>query len=271
MDISHYNSFKDEISGFYARIRKLKSKQIQKKHDKEKGKIIVKRYFSEIRPKISPLKKAPDWLNSLDMKFQKLLSLTNANSLRSKYLSTAKAIKKELDQVETQVISLEPVKQTLSSEFSNFEKLVLSTIEKLSYSASLSYRQALLDMRDGSRVSYKGTANEIRETLREILSHLAPDEKVKSQEGFRLEKNRDKPTQKQKVSFILKQRNKSKAHIKVPVEAIEVIEKKGDFTRAIYDRASRSAHGQSKKEEIMRLKRYLDSVLSELLELPESF
>ena len=58
-------------------------------------------------------------------------------------------------------------------------------------------------------MSYRGTANEIRETLRETLSYLAPDSEVEKQKNFKLEKGHNKPTQKQKVHFILKQRNKT--------------------------------------------------------------
>ena len=262
-------SFKNELPNFYNNIRRLKSKQIRQKSHKTAGKKIVKEYFSEVRPNIQSLIK-PDHLDNLDTQFQNLLSLTNANSLRSKYLSTVRVIQKSLDQVEAQVITLGQINQTPGAGFSHFENQVLFTLKKFCPEAGLSYEQALLDIRDKARVSYKGTANEIRETLREILSHLAPDEQVKSQQNFKLEKGQVKPTQKQKVLFILKQRNKSKAHINAPAGAVEIIEKKGSFTRAVYDRASMSAHSQSAKEEIIRLKRYLDNVLSELLELPES-
>ena len=264
------SSFKNELSNFYTDIRKLNSKQIQKKSFKDKGKKIVKRYFNEIRPKILSQTIERNYFNTLDFQFQNLLSLTNANSLRSKYLSIVKTIRKELDQVEARIITSGQINQTSRAEFSDFEKSVLFTLEKLPCPADLSYKQALLDIRDNSRISYKGTANEMRETLREVLSYLAPDEKVKSQEGFTFEKGADKPTQKQKISFILSQRNISKAYKKAPAEAVEIIENKGNFTRAVYNRASMSVHGQYTREEIMRLKKYLDIVLSELLELPES-
>jgi len=41
-----------------------------------------------------------------------------------------------------------------------------------------------------------------------------------------------------------------------------------EITRGVYDRASASTHGNSPKLEILRLKRYLEPVLAELLELP---
>ena len=130
----------------------------------------------------------------------------------------------------------------------------------------MSYKQVLFDLKDKERVSYKGTANEIRETLREVLDYLAPDKEVKKE--FPLEKEQDKPTQKQKVSFILKKRNRSKAHIHVPLKSSEIIEtSKGGLVRAVYNRSSMSVHKSSAKAEIIQLKKYLDSVLSELLEL----
>ena len=272
MDIlQNYNSFRDEVVKFNSLIRKRNSVQIKSKLCKNKGKILIKEYFHKIRPEISK-SLSEDSLLKVDKSFQDLLSFTNADSLKSKYLSTIRSLKKELDQIEMQLTSRLTGEQgnqkDINAEFTNFEKSVLSTLEQFPCGAHLSYKQVLFDLNDEKRVSYKGTANEIRETLRETLNHLAPDEEVKSQSGFKLEKDRKKPTQKQKVSFILKQRNKSKKYIKVPIEATEIIDNsKGNLIRAIYDRSSVSAHSGTAKGEVIQLKQYLDCVLSELLEL----
>jgi hypothetical protein len=75
-------------------------------------------------------------------------------------------------------------------------------------SAALSYKQAIHDLKDDSRVSFRSPALELRETLREILDHLAPDSEVTAEPGYAQEKDRIGPTMKQKVRFIMKKKVK---------------------------------------------------------------
>ena len=178
-----------------------------------------------------------------------------------------KLIKKELDQLEIQLTTMGEQNQlNANKSLLQFENLILATLNKLQKSAYLSYKQALLDLSDPARISYRGTANEMRETLREVLNHLAPDSEVVKQKNFSFEKNHNKPTQKQKVHFILKQRNKSKQYIKAPEKAVDIIVR-GDFAREVYSRSSSLVHRSSEKKDVQQLKQYLDSVLAELLEL----
>ena len=132
---------------------------------------------------------------------------------------------------------------------------------------ALSYQQVLIDISE-QRLSYKGTAAEQREILREVLDYLAPDSEVIALPGFKLEKDRTVPTMKQKVRFILKKRNKSQSAIEVPENATLIIEESiAKLARATYNRGSLSTHTETEKNEVLNLKRYLDSVLCELLEI----
>lgn len=90
----------------------------------------------------------------------------------------------------------------LSNNLTADEEGLLSTIEKLVPSAGVSYRQAVLDLRDESRRSFRGPALELREVLREVLDHMAPDKDVLDSQNFQLEKGRSGPTMKQKVRYI---------------------------------------------------------------------
>jgi hypothetical protein len=72
---------------------------------------------------------------------------------------------------------------------------------ELFVAAANSYRQALDDLTNGNRVSYRGTAAELREGVREVVDHLAPDDAVTKATGFKLEKDRSRPTMKQTARF----------------------------------------------------------------------
>ena len=78
--------------------------------------------------------------------------------------------------------------------------------------------------------TFRGTASELREALRETLDHLAPDEDVMKAPGFKLERDRKAPTQKQKVRFILRSRRVPKGARKTPEDSVSLIE---ELTRSV--------------------------------------
>jgi hypothetical protein len=148
------------------------------------------------------------------------------------------------------------------------EAAILDTLRKLLPSAALSYQQALSDLASEGRVSFRGTAAELRETLRDVLDHLAPDVNVVSSSGFTLEKDRTTPTMRQKVRFILKSRRMVESAMKTPEDNTVIVEEyRASSMRSTYDRASIATHVTSSRQEVRQVKRYVDSVLCELLEI----
>jgi hypothetical protein len=153
-------------------------------------------------------------------------------------------------------------------ELSPVELRILSTIEKLCPTAADSYKQAIEDLNNESRFSWRGTAGELREALREVLDTLAPDEEVQKGPGFKLEKDARGPTMKQKVAFVLKSRKQPEAARKTVEQAADVVEEKvGGFVRSVYNRSSVSVHTSRDKSEVLSVKRFVDTVLVELLEI----
>jgi hypothetical protein len=57
-----------------------------------------------------------------------------------------------------------------------------------------------------------------------VLDHLAPDAEVKKSLGFKLEKDRIKPTMKQKVRFIIKARERGATESAAPEDAANTID-----------------------------------------------
>ncbi len=106
--------------------------------------------------------------------------------------------------------------------------------------------------------------------MRETLDHLAPDEAVGKQEGFKLEDRQTRPTMRQKTRFVLLSRGRGKTQTAVAEKSVGLIESlAGEVMRAAYDRASLATHAETTRAEVLRLKRYVDTVLFDLLEIPE--
>ena len=147
------------------------------------------------------------------------------------------------------------------------DKRILDTLIQLAPSAALSYEQALLDIGNDSRLSWRGPATDLREALRETLDQLAPDKQVAAQPGFRLEKDCSGPTMKQKVRFVLARRGRPKSAMEAPEQAAVAVEEAvGAFVRSVYTRSSVSTHTPTDKDEILRVRDWVRVALCELLE-----
>lgn len=197
---------------------------------------------------------------------QDLLRLTQGNNPKASYLALVKKIEKQAKELNIKDVVKPVAKVEL---IHRDEKMLIETLEAILPTAALSYKQALIDLSICShKISYRGTASELREALRETLDHLAPDKNVISEPGFKLEQNQTKPTMKQKVRYILKNRNLNDTK-RIPAEkSVEMVEEIiGQIARATYNRASLATHVETTKQEVYQVKRYIDLVFHEILEL----
>jgi hypothetical protein len=132
--------------------------------------------------------------------------------------------------------------------------------------AAASYEQALRDIAQPNRVSWRGVAAEFREVLRAVIDHLAPDGQVVASSGFQLEEKQRRPTQRQKVVFALRARRCSDAAINSAEEALNVVEEAiAKLARSTYTRGSISTHTATGEAEILALKGYVDALIGDLL------
>jgi Predicted pPIWI-associating nuclease len=146
------------------------------------------------------------------------------------------------------------------------DEQIIDKLDALVPSAALSYKQAILDLKDDSRVSFRGPALELREALREILDHLAPDSEVMAASGYVQEKDRAGPMMKQKVRFILKKKGK-RTSSDAPEQTVTAFEEAiAALTRAVYERSSKATHVASERQTVVQLRRYVVAILHEIIE-----
>jgi hypothetical protein len=73
---------------------------------------------------------------------------------------------------------------------------------------------------------------------------------------------------KQKVRFILTSRSKGKTQTQVAEKSLAIVDELcGEVARAVYNRASLSTHVQTAKLEVVQMKRYLDAIFFDILEI----
>ena len=266
---SHLAIMRDHLKKIRNLLNRASAKQVQAQSIIKSSKDFVDQYFNDTRPFFHSNGLDNESLGGLDNWMQQLLTLTQKSSLKSRYNRTVKSIDQELNGIEIALMTATTEPHTPSTiKLDGKEQRIAATLSGLVKSAGLSYEQACLDLRDNTRFSYRGAAVELRETLREVLDHLAPDEEVISQDNFKLEKDHLKPTMKQKVRYILTSRGKNKSQVDAPGYSVTLVEDKvGALARSVYNRSSISTHISTSKQEVLQIKAYVDVVLGELLEI----
>jgi len=229
---------------------------------------VAKRYLTFTRPILLEAAIEED-AKILDGAFSNLLQLSDGLNALSSYRKQVKRIRKAIPSITAKLAIHAGSRQgTPGREPSAEEKKLIATLRALVPSAALSYAQALADLNDEKRQSFRGPALEFREALRETLDHLAPDKDVMAAAGFQLEEKRTGPTTKQKVRFILRARGIGKSGRGAPEDTANAIDELiGQLTRTVQDLSSIATHVATERSNVRRVKRYIDAVLHDILEL----
>lgn len=261
-----FREFSTTAEKLRRKITSNKVAQIQSKQILSEVRSLVEYYFRELRATYF----SPDTSNSellaLDTFAQQLLELTHKHPATNKVASLLKQIVSHSRQIDVYIT----VNQSNHSgqDLNATDTRIIETLEKLVPSAALSYRQALTDLTIPTRLSWRGPATDLRESLRELLDYLAPDEDVTSVSNFKLEPDTKGPTMKQKVRYILSKRGVSRSASAVPEgAAASVDEALGAFVRSLYTRTSVSTHTPTDKAEVARIRDWVRVTLCELLEI----
>jgi Predicted pPIWI-associating nuclease len=232
---------------------------------------VVQLYFREVRPELLAIGIGEEELRSTDGEMQALLQLSQGRNVNTSYVRVLRNIGRQHFPLaalrERRLGEATPLSPPGTGAYGDTERRILATLKAMLPDAAASYEQAIIDLRDPTRRSWRGTAVEFREVVREVLDHLAPDDEVKKEPSFGLERDRIAPTMRQKAGFVLRSRDLSGTSRKAPQDAIGVVDElTASFVRSTYERGSASTHGAPEKREIERLKMYVDTVLMELLE-----
>ncbi len=267
----HWDIFWTKIDALYVSLAKSKAVNVNTKATHDDSRELVQHYFRSVRPELGALGISDNILETIDNPLQELLRLANGRNKRSSYRKVVRILRNERTKIELErerLLGRESGKVEVVLSSSGVEKQILTTLQTMIPSAALSYLQATQDLKDRPRISYRGTAVELREALREVLDHLAPDDVLLKTEGFKLEKNLTRPTMKQKARFILRSRGLGSTALSSPQDAVVRVEEgTASLARSVYERGSVSTHVATTREEVLQLKLYVDGVLAELLQI----
>lgn len=146
-----------------------------------------------------------------------------------------------------------------------YDKNIEQLLRSVSTRIADSYVQVASDLASDDRLTWMGTAHEIREMLRGILDTLAPVEDVQKAAWYKLQSNTSGPTQKQKVKYILEQKKAGSAEKKLTDNLGVIEEKVESFARDMYGRSSDAAHRSKDKTEAFKLLKYFEAFAFDIL------
>jgi hypothetical protein len=269
------NELLQKLDSLSKAVKRSKAVNINSRAIKESAVAIGSFYFSNARKEAFEVFGESDLLKEYDSNWQYLIRLAQGNNSKNSYLNIIRKLIRAAKEINVGLHSATadiPEGGAERVSYSDAEQILIETLEQILPSASASYQQAIQEMSDQrQRLSYRGTASELREALRETLDHLAPDDDVMGESWFKFENGQKRPTMKQKVKFILLSRGRNKTEREPAENTIGLIEKLyGELTRSVYNRASLSTHVKTTREEVIRLKRYMDALLFDLLEIRQA-
>jgi Predicted pPIWI-associating nuclease len=256
----------DAFARFSRHINQARTVNINASSLRREAKDVAQQYFRQARPVLQELA-LDEQLEVLDAGFQNIIELSERNNAKASYKKQTTNIRTLMPRVTSRIELTQGIVKTRLNTTAEDERIV-QTLERLVPSAALSYKQAIIDLVDERRISFRGPALELREALRETLDTLAPDNAVTSAGEYVQEKGRDGPTMKQKVRFVLRARGQSKSSSRVPEQTTMTLDEMiGALTRSVYDSSSVATHVASERKKVVQIQRYVAAVLHDLLEL----
>jgi len=255
-----------DVAKLAAVVRSVRTKTVKQTAVQPIARTIAKTYFESVRPELLAVQSRAGLVDEIDFVLQSLLQLATAQREKEAYLEQTAEVRPYLLEATVDVMKARGSPRLVLSQT---ERAILDTLSKMLPVTGASYEQALLDITQGKRVSWRGSATELREVLREAIDHLAPDDKVLGSPDFQLEQGRMLPTQRQKVRFILRARKSNSTSVAVAEGSLNTVDESvAALARSTYTRSSASTHASTDASEIRKLKRYVDALLAELLEIP---
>jgi len=138
----------------------------------------------------------------------------------------------------------------------------------ISPALAYSYEQVKRDIMDSNRVSWAGTAHEVREIIANLLRLLAPDDDVKRQLWFKQDPTTKGITQVQRARYILRMKNQGSGIVEVVEQNVNLLDERiSELVRSTYGRASTAAHTYKSLGEVKLILGYFEVLVHDLIEV----
>jgi len=233
---------------------------------------VVGAWFREYQPYFSQIVGAEDpQIAALDEMMQELLQISSDGSARRTVIrSVSRAAKNFRDNLLFR-ISRAYWSRAPQRSPAGLDDDLARRLRNLDPKIADGYEQAVLDIEDPERQSYRGAAAELREVLTHVLHILAPTSEVEAMDWYKEARKsgtatEPKPMRTERTKFILRKQVQGSTTTEFAESYMSMVEERlGHVIGRTFERSNRSTHAESEKGELVRLLPYINALLRELV------
>ena len=265
------SDFLDVLQLLHTRLSGARKKPASSVGERRHVRAVIGAWFSEYRPSFVQVVGEEAQITSLDSLMQELLQVAGKDAARRTLLRSVNGIIRHFtDNL------LVPVSRAYWSKVpqrtpAGRDEEMARRLRQLDPELADSYDQAVLDVADEERISYRGPAAELREILTGVLHKLAPNKEVESTDWYKAAsksgtRKEATPTRAERTKFILRSRAKGATATDAAESYMTSTEERlANVVNATYKRGSAATHGGSERDELLQLLPYVNALLRELL------
>jgi Predicted pPIWI-associating nuclease len=265
------SEFLDVLDRLVTRLQAGATREISGLGERRYLRSVIGAWFSEYRPAFIEIVGEEQAIRSMDDQMQELLKLASDGSSRRTVVRLCRAAIKNFKG--NILVPLSRAYWSLAPERSlaGYDEEVSVKLKGLDPSLAESYEQSVLDIEDEQRLSYRGTAAELREVVTDVLHVLAPTAEVQATEWYKEARRsgarkESTPTRAERTRFILRARAQGSAVTDAAESYMNSVEERlADVVNVTYRRGSAAAHVGAERAELVRLLPYINALLRELL------
>jgi len=235
---------------------------------------VVGAWFSEYQTSFVQIVGEDQQIRSMDEMMQDLLKLASGDSARKTVIRAVSSARQHFKRNLLVPVSRAHWSQAPERSPAGRDDLVAQRLRQLDGKMADGYEQALLDIEDGDRLSYRGPANELREVLTFVLHTLAPNSRVEGAEWYKEAKEAIKqgsrkektPTRAERTRFILRSRTDKSVVTEAAESYMTMVEDRlGHVVGKTFERGNAATHAGAEQAELVTLLPYVNALLRELL------
>jgi hypothetical protein len=265
------SEFIDVLERLRTRLNGGATREVSSLAERKNIRSVVGAWFSQYRPSAVQVVGEEEHILKMDEEMQSSLKLASGPRTRRAIVrSSTSAIRHFRDNL---LVPLGRAYWSQAPERSpaGLDGDVAVRLRQLDAELVNSYEQAVIDVEDPERLSYRGPAAELREVLTSVLHILAPNPQVEATEWYRESRRsgtrkEPTPTRAERTKFILRSRAKGSAVTEAAESYMTSVEERlAGVINATYQRGSAATHGGTERDELGKLLPYINALLRELL------
>jgi len=267
------SEFLDVLERVRVRLKNIKKPIVSSLTERRNLRSIVGAWFSVsgYRDTFAQIVGEEEHIAAMDLKMQAILKLASEPSARRTVVRTVSAAIRHFRDTLLMPLSRAYWSQAPERTPAGLDEKAENGLRLLDANLADGYKQAVLDIEDVDRLSYRGPAAELREILTNVLHILAPNPKVEATDWYREARRsgarkEPTPTRAERTKFILRSREKGSAVTEAGESFMNSVEERlANVVNATYKRGSAATHGGTERDELVNMLQYINALLRELL------